>query len=50
MRSFRMGKTWDEAAAVAHDRDENLRDVVELALRRYIQRYRKAQTKDAPPA
>lgn len=39
MRSFRMGPTWDEAAAVAKDRGEKLRDVVELALKRYIKRH-----------
>lgn len=35
-RSFRMGPVWDEARAVAKDRGENLRDVIERYLRRYI--------------
>jgi hypothetical protein len=36
MRSFRMGPVWDEARTVAKERNENLRDVIERYLRRYI--------------
>jgi hypothetical protein len=31
-----MGPVWDEARTVAKERNENLRDVIERYLRRYI--------------
>jgi hypothetical protein len=40
MRSFRMGPVWDDARAVANERGENLRDVIERYLRRYIANHR----------
>lgn len=36
VRTLRMGPVWDEARAVAKERGENLRDVIERYLRRYI--------------
>lgn len=40
VRTVRIGRVWTEAKAIADSRQEFLRDVIEVCLRRYIARHR----------
>jgi hypothetical protein len=39
-RDVRVGEVWDQARAVATARGETMREVLERALKHYVQRYR----------
>lgn len=43
-RNIRIGKIWDEAAAIAADRGETMTAVIERALHGYVKRHRGRST------
>jgi hypothetical protein len=40
-RSVRVGDVWDEAHAIALGRGDKFAEIIEAALRRYVQRHRR---------
>jgi hypothetical protein len=46
-RNIRVGKVWDEAAAIAETRDETMTEVVTRLLQRYVSTHRREVTRAA---